>query len=81
MSGDEPLQCPGCSELLEGDAGEVPVAVDDGVIHVPFDCPDCGAPLVICVESALPDALGVDVSVEHRDGQDAGDGEGQEGVR
>jgi predicted RNA-binding Zn-ribbon protein involved in translation (DUF1610 family) len=69
---DEDLRCPDCGELLEGDAGEVPVSVDDGVIRVPFDCPACRAPLTITVESALPEALGVDFSIERRD---AGEGE------
>jgi transcription initiation factor IIE alpha subunit len=68
---DEGLRCPDCGELLEGDAGEVPVSVEDGVIRVPFDCPECDAPLAITVESALPEALGVDLTVERRD---AGEG-------
>lgn len=73
MNGDDPdadavdvLRCPTCDDVLEGDAGTVPASVDDGEIRVPFDCPACGAPLTIVVESALPDALGVDTSVEPR---------------
>lgn len=63
---DDVLRCPDCGELLEGDAGEVPVSVEDGEIRVPFDCPACDAPLTITVESALPEALGVDVTVDRR---------------
>lgn len=71
---DEVLRCPDCGEHLEGDAGEVPVSVEDGVICVAVDCPDCGAPLTITVESALPEALGVDLSVDRRDvGGDGGE--------
>jgi predicted RNA-binding Zn-ribbon protein involved in translation (DUF1610 family) len=63
---DEGLRCPNCGEALEGDAGEVPVSIEDEVIRVPFDCPECDAPLTITVESALPEAIGVDLSVERR---------------
>lgn len=71
---DEVLRCPDCGELLESDAGEVPVSVEDGVIRVAVDCPDCGAPLALTVESALPEALGVDLSVDRRDvGGDGGE--------
>ena len=66
MSDDELLRCPDCGEALEGDAGEVPVSIEDEVIRVPFDCPECEARLAISVESALPEAIGVDVSVERR---------------
>lgn len=68
-AGDDVLRCPTCDEVLEGDFGEVPTAVEDGEIRVAFDCPACGAPLEIVVESALPDALGVDLTVERRDEQ------------
>jgi transcription elongation factor Elf1 len=63
---DDTLRCPACGELLEGDAGDVPTSIDDGEIRVAVDCPACGAPLEIVIESALPEALGVDVTVEPR---------------
>lgn len=60
------LTCPRCGELLEGDFGEVTADVSDGAIRTPFDCPECDAPLVLVVENAFPEAIGVDVWVEDR---------------
>lgn len=38
----------------------------DEQIRVDVDCPDCAAPLEIVIDSALPDAVRVDVWVEDR---------------
>jgi len=59
-----PSDCPACSERLEG---KMPNASDEShgeKIVVEFDCPECGERLQHTAESALPDALGVDVSLE-----------------
>lgn len=60
------LTCPRCGATLEGDFGQVPVDVDDNQIRTALDCPACDAPLALGVESAAPEALGVDVWVEDR---------------
>lgn len=66
------LTCPRCgSSLTDAVDGEVSAAVDaddgDGRIRVAAECPACDAPIEILVESAMPDALGLDVWVEDRD--------------
>jgi hypothetical protein len=38
----------------------------DEQVRPEFDCPDCDAPLVLVIESALPDGVGVDMWVENR---------------
>jgi hypothetical protein len=63
----EPLRCPECEELLEGRLGDVPGAVEDETITVAFDCPECGADLELLLESALPEALGIDIEVRPAD--------------
>lgn len=70
MSSEYPNDCPACGETLEG---KMPNATDeshDEKIVVEFDCPACGERLRHVAESALPDALGVDVSLEVADGGD-----------
>lgn len=66
---DEALRCPDCEVTVSviDRHGEVPASVEDGVIRVAIDCPDCGAPLAITIECALPDALGADLSVVRRE--------------
>ena len=44
-----------------------PAIVDDETVRVGFDCVECGAALVLVVASALPDALGMDLTVERRE--------------
>lgn len=63
---EELLECPTCEAVLDGATGDGPADVDEGDIRVPIDCPSCGAKLTLVVASALPDALGADLSVEHR---------------
>jgi len=60
------LECPTCEEILDDATGDGPADVNEGDIRVPIDCPSCGAKLTLVVASALPDALGADLSVEHR---------------
>jgi hypothetical protein len=60
------LTCPRCGTVLEGDFGTVDVATGDEQIRTAIECPDCDAPLTVVIESALPDALGVDVWIEDR---------------
>lgn len=68
------LTCPRCGELLEGDFGTVEVSTSGKMSDDPegmmfrteIECPHCGAPLAAVVESALPEALGVNVWVEDR---------------
>lgn len=65
------LTCPRCGELLEGDFGTVtPSTSGEGAeemeIRTPIECPACTAPLEIVIESALPEAIGVDIYVEDR---------------
>lgn len=60
------LTCPRCGEQLEGDFGTVNVSTGDEQIRTEIECPNCGAPLDVVMESALPDALGMDVWVEDR---------------
>jgi len=60
--------CPRCGSSLADRLDGVAVATDagDDSVRVPVDCHDCDAPLTLVVESALPDALGVDVYVKDR---------------
>lgn len=61
------LTCPRCGDLLEGDFGTVETSIDeDSQIRTEIECPDCGAPLDVVIESALPEAIGVDIWVEDR---------------
>jgi len=65
------LTCPRCGAVLDDVDEHAPEEElvgkgDDELLRAPFDCPDCGAPLELVVESALPEALGVDVYVEDR---------------
>jgi len=60
------LECPTCEEVLDDATGDGPADVDEGDIRVPIDCPGCGTKLTLVVASALPDALGADLSVELR---------------
>jgi uncharacterized protein (UPF0212 family) len=58
------LTCPRCGESLEQHlGGEISASVDEK-IRVAVDCPSCDAPIDIVIESALPDAVGLDVYVE-----------------
>lgn len=60
------LTCPRCSESLAGEiGGELSASVDEQ-IRVAANCPECDAPVEIVVESAMPEALGLDVWVEDR---------------
>jgi ribosomal protein S27AE len=63
------VTCPRCGESLTEIEGKVEASGeldDDGRVTVPVECPACGAALDLVVESALPEALGVDVYVEDR---------------
>ena len=72
MHETDELTCPRCGETLEGDFGEVAVSTGDEQIRTEIECPNCGAPLDIVMESALPEALGMDVWVEDRKEGDDG---------
>jgi len=59
--------CPACGyvfdDTLDDARGVTPD--DEDVLHVVhFDCPDCSRPLRLVVENAIPDALGVDMTLE-----------------
>jgi DNA-directed RNA polymerase subunit RPC12/RpoP len=60
------LTCTRCGELLEGDFGKVGVSTSDEQTRTNIECPECGAPLQVVIESALPEALGVDIWIEDR---------------
>lgn len=65
------LTCPRCGETLEGDFGKVETSTsekddEEAAIRTAINCPECGAPLEVVIESALPEAIGVDVWVEDR---------------
>lgn len=63
------LTCPRCGDsLADAVDGEVSASVEEQ-IRVATDCPQCGAAIEIVVESAMPDALGLDVWVEDRRGR------------
>jgi predicted nucleic acid-binding Zn ribbon protein len=64
------LTCPRCGTVLKGDFGTVPVDTSKDQIRIEIDCPECSAPLVALMEMALPEALGVDMWVEDREGDD-----------
>jgi DNA-directed RNA polymerase subunit RPC12/RpoP len=67
MHEDGELTCPRCGETLLGDFGNVSAGVEDGTIRTAIDCPDCSAPLDVCIALATGEALGVDVWVEDRE--------------
>lgn len=60
--------CPRCGTSLADLEGTVKAesTPPDEQLQVDIHCPACEAPLALIVESALPDALGVDVWVEDR---------------
>lgn len=58
------LECPSCEEVLDSATGDGPADIDEGDIRVPINCPNCYAELTLFVESALPDALDDNFSVE-----------------
>lgn len=61
--------CPRCGEVLEDVKSKISTDAageGDEFVRAPFDCPECGAPLAVVVESALPEAVGVDVYIEDR---------------
>lgn len=60
------LTCPRCGVTFEDGALDAPTGSYDEQVLSEFDCPDCDAPLVLVIESALPDAVGVDMWVEDR---------------
>ena len=62
------LTCPRCGVSLTDLRGELG-ADDSGPteqIRVDMECPSCDAPLAVLIESAAPEAIGVDVWVEDR---------------
>lgn len=69
-SGD--LTCPRCGASLAAGKSELTPKVKEANGKMRFDeeCPSCDAPLEIVVESAAPDAIGVDVWVEDHRGVD-----------
>lgn len=60
------LDCPRCGAVIEDASLEDPTGSFDEELRAEFDCPDCGAPLELVIESALPEALGVDIWLEDR---------------
>jgi hypothetical protein len=64
------LTCPRCGTSLDGiDADVTGVFRETNQplrTHLECPDPDCNAPLDLVIESALPDALGVDIYVEDR---------------
>lgn len=66
------LSCPRCGVSLTDLKGEL--GADAGgsndQIRVHLECPSCDAPLAVLIESAAPEALGVDVWIEDRRDQD-----------
>jgi hypothetical protein len=60
----EPLRCPECEKFREGRLGDIPGTVEDETIIVEFDCPKCDAALELLLESALPEAIGIDIDVQ-----------------
>lgn len=57
--------CPACDSPLEGEVEAVGVARDgEDSIRTSFDCPECSEPLLLTIESAMPDALGFDITLE-----------------
>ena len=63
------LTCSRCGASLAGLSGTVDPDVGGGAsadlaVRTHVECPECCAALDIVVESALPDAIGVDVYVE-----------------
>lgn len=68
------LSCPRCGDDVEGEGGAVGVSgeAEDKQIRGEIECPSCGAPLELVIESALPDALGVDMWIEDRRDREGG---------
>lgn len=57
------LTCPRCGETIEGAFVDTGIGTDDDTVRVPFDCPECDAPLEIVVETTTSDT---DVWIEDR---------------
>lgn len=62
------LSCPRCGASLADLEEEVraPVSGTDDQIRIGVECSSCTAPLELVRETALPEAIGVDVWVEDR---------------
>ena len=62
------LTCPRCGASLTDLRGELggDVGWPTEQIRVDVECPTCDAPLAVLIESAAPEAIGVDVWVEDR---------------
>lgn len=62
------LTCPRCGASLAKIKSELTPEErePEGQLRINKECPSCNAPLSVIVESAAPEAIGVDVWVEDR---------------
>ncbi len=60
------LTCPRCGVSIEDFETTVSPDTSGDNVRIPVSCPNCDAPLAIVIESAAPDALGLDVWSEDR---------------